>query len=120
MYKLLTISAACALLALTVGCAPTAESAPSPPPNSGATAPAAPETASAEGTAKPVNLSCPVEVGQAVNPNLTVEYDGKTYAFCCNGCPPKFEADPAKYLANFDPTTPPTKSMTDDASHDAT
>lgn len=26
------------------------------------------------------------------------EYEGKTYAFCCPGCKPQFDADPPKYL----------------------
>lgn len=28
-----------------------------------------------------------------------VEYEGKTYYFCCPGCVDKFKADPKKYLA---------------------
>lgn len=27
-----------------------------------------------------------------------VEYEGKTYYFCCAGCDEKFKADPKKYL----------------------
>jgi len=27
-----------------------------------------------------------------------VEYEGKTYYFCCPGCDAKFKADPKKYL----------------------
>ena len=27
-----------------------------------------------------------------------VDYNGKTYYFCCPGCDAKFQADPAKYL----------------------
>lgn len=27
-----------------------------------------------------------------------VEYEGKTYYFCCPGCDGKFSADPAKYV----------------------
>lgn len=26
------------------------------------------------------------------------EYNGKTYYFCCNGCKPKFDADPAAFV----------------------
>jgi len=26
------------------------------------------------------------------------QYKGKHYAFCCEGCKPKFDADPEKYL----------------------
>ena len=28
-----------------------------------------------------------------------VDYEGKTYYFCCPGCDAKFKADPKKYLA---------------------
>ena len=28
-----------------------------------------------------------------------VDYEGKTYYFCCAGCDAKFKADPKKYLA---------------------
>lgn len=28
----------------------------------------------------------------------SVEYDGKTYYFCCSGCKEKFLAEPEKYL----------------------
>jgi YHS domain-containing protein len=28
-------------------------------------------------------------------------YKGKTYVFCCPGCKPTFDADPATYIANL-------------------
>ncbi|MBI5534995.1 MAG: YHS domain-containing protein [Deltaproteobacteria bacterium] len=28
-----------------------------------------------------------------------VEYEGKTYYFCCPGCVEQFKADPKKYLS---------------------
>lgn len=47
--------------------------------------------------AKPFNSVCPVS-GKAVADNSpTVEYDGKTYGFCCSNCVAKFESDPSKY-----------------------
>lgn len=52
--------------------------------------------------AKPVfNEVCPIS-GEPINPNSkTVEYEGKSYGFCCNSCEPKFKADPAKYAAKI-------------------
>jgi len=44
---------------------------------------------------------CPV-MGTALtklDPKLSFEYEGKVYYFCCDGCPQKFRADPAKYIA---------------------
>lgn len=53
-----------------------------------------------QATAKPVfNEVCPVS-GEPINAkSKTVEYEGKSYGFCCNSCEPKFKADPAKYSA---------------------
>lgn len=43
------------------------------------------------------NKVCPVK-GNPVTPEVTtVEYDGKTYGFCCSGCDAKFLNDPVKY-----------------------
>ncbi|MFN3428172.1 MAG: YHS domain-containing protein [Candidatus Thermochlorobacter sp.] len=50
---------------------------------------------------KPFNEVCPV-MGEKVNPRArTVQYEGKTYGFCCNGCDKKFAAEPARYAANL-------------------
>ncbi len=47
------------------------------------------------------NAVCPIS-GESVNPkSKTVEYEGKSYGFCCNSCEPKFKADPAKYSAKL-------------------
>lgn len=52
-------------------------------------------------TEKPFNEVCPV-MGEKVNPRArTVQYEGKTYGFCCNGCDKKFAAEPARYAANL-------------------
>ena len=40
--------------------------------------------------------------GMSVDPATAkhrLEYGGKTYYFCCDGCRTKFAADPARYLA---------------------
>lgn len=41
---------------------------------------------------------CPVMGGHAVNPNLSADYKGQKYYFCCPPCREKFIADPEKYL----------------------
>ncbi|MCT1987350.1 YHS domain-containing protein [Dermacoccus abyssi] len=50
--------------------------------------------------------TCPVMVGSAVSKTaaeaqgLFRDYDGKRYWFCCAGCGPTFDSDPATYAAN--------------------
>ncbi|MBM4396420.1 MAG: YHS domain-containing protein [Deltaproteobacteria bacterium] len=29
---------------------------------------------------------------------VTSDFEGRTYYFCCPGCKPKFDKDPAKYV----------------------
>ena len=44
--------------------------------------------------------TCPV-MGLEVTINEKTpssQYEGKYYYFCCGGCKPKFDADPAKYV----------------------
>jgi YHS domain-containing protein len=48
--------------------------------------------------AKPINKICPVEKGE-VDPDVTIQYEGKTIGFCCSGCDAEFKKDPAKYMA---------------------
>ncbi len=43
---------------------------------------------------------CPV-MGNPINKDLFVEYQGKKVYFCCPGCKPEFEKDPAKYVAKL-------------------
>ncbi len=51
--------------------------------------------------------TCPVMVGSAVSKKaaeaagLFRDHDGERYYFCCAGCGPTFDADPAKYAANM-------------------
>lgn len=47
--------------------------------------------------ANPAPGKCPVG-GEDIDPAVTAEVDGKTYAFCCEHCIDKFKADPAKFL----------------------
>jgi P-type Cu+ transporter len=49
----------------------------------------------------PWNKVCPV-MGNEVDPSVkTVEYKGKLYGFCCDGCDDKFAKDPARYSRNL-------------------
>jgi Cu(I)/Ag(I) efflux system membrane fusion protein len=33
---------------------------------------------------------------------VELKHEGRTFKFCCDGCPPKFKADPAKYIKLLD------------------
>ena len=44
--------------------------------------------------------TCPV-MGNPIDKNIFVEYQGKKVYFCCKACPDVFKADPAKYLAKL-------------------
>ncbi|MBU1074184.1 YHS domain-containing protein [bacterium] len=48
-----------------------------------------------------VNTTCPVTPGEAVDESITVEYEGRSLAFCCQRCRQKFIADPERYAANL-------------------
>lgn len=50
----------------------------------------------------PINESCPL-TGRPVKADLTVEFDGKTWAVCCRRCLAKVEKEPAKYLGKNAP-----------------
>jgi len=43
---------------------------------------------------------CPV-MGNPINKDVFVEYQGKKVYFCCPACKPEFEKDPAKYVAKL-------------------
>lgn len=47
------------------------------------------------------NKTCPVTVGEPVDPEQWVEYQGQRVYFCCRMCKRKFEREPEKYLANL-------------------
>jgi YHS domain-containing protein len=49
------------------------------------------------GAAVPGGMICPVS-GDAAKADKTLEYQGKTYQFCCNACMKKFKKNPEKYL----------------------
>ena len=43
------------------------------------------------------NTRCPVMPEDAIDPKVTYVHNGKTYAFCCEGCIDDFKKDPEKY-----------------------
>ncbi|MFK0240204.1 YHS domain-containing protein [Microbacterium sp. NPDC090281] len=51
--------------------------------------------------------TCPVMVGSPVSKKaaeaagLFRDHEGERYYFCCAGCGPAFDSDPAKYAANM-------------------
>ena len=69
-----------------VGPAPAAPAAP--------TAPAAPK-------AVPYNATCPVMLGNPVNPDITTVWNGKVVGFCSETCRVRFTKDPEKYAKNL-------------------
>lgn len=44
-----------------------------------------------------VNTACPV-TGEPADKNITYEYKGKVYGFCCPMCVDEFKNDPEKYI----------------------
>jgi YHS domain-containing protein len=56
-------------------------------------------------TLENIQTTCPVSdeslEGGDMGPPVAVSYKGRTIMFCCNMCPPKFEKEPAKYLAKL-------------------
>ena len=42
--------------------------------------------------------SCPVMKGEAIDPNLYVDVNGKRIYVCCPGCLTQVTADPEKYI----------------------
>lgn len=59
---------------------------------------------SAAGAADEIT-ECPVMPGSTVNKadavaaGLYRDHEGTRYYFCCAACPPRWDADPAKYIA---------------------
>ena len=47
----------------------------------------------------PVMVGSPVVIADAEAAGLFRDYEGTRYYFCCAGCGPAFDADPAKYAA---------------------
>lgn len=47
------------------------------------------------------NAYCPVKGGEVDPETPTVEWNGKTWGFCCPGCDSTFLADPERYSQNI-------------------
>lgn len=56
---------------------------------------------SADDERAPENAICPV-MGNPVDPEVYVDYEGRRIGFCCPGCDAEFMADPEKYLKKVD------------------
>ena len=48
-----------------------------------------------------VQTVCPVMMGNAINKDIFVEYNGKKVYFCCAECKTAFEKEPEKYIAKL-------------------
>jgi len=48
-----------------------------------------------------INEWCPVMTDEKIDPAITIEYRGKTVAFCCDLCLKKFRANPEKYVSRL-------------------
>lgn len=44
------------------------------------------------------NTTCPVMPKEDVDPDMSVQYKGKTIYVCCTKCKRKFNQDPEKYM----------------------
>jgi len=49
----------------------------------------------------PAQKLCPV-TGEPIDPNISVEYEGRRIYFCCANCPETFKQDPLKYIRKVD------------------
>ena len=87
--KFATIGSAVAFLALAGATASMAQTKATPAPAAPAAKPAAAE------------LVCPVtgeKIASVKDATGSSVYKGKTYYFCCGGCKPAFDKNPAKYV----------------------
>lgn len=60
----------------------------------------------------PINEMCPVMPEEKADPAITVEYRGKTVAFCCDKCVRKFTADPQRYAMRLSGLAEPESEST--------
>jgi YHS domain-containing protein len=101
-----------AFLLLAPGCTGSVRTGSSSSPAAGSTTPA---------IGNPHPGYCPVmglkvDVAEATHdPDLHTDCDGKRYLFCCGDCKPKFEKEPAKYIAH--PADPKDEKSEEHAGH---
>lgn len=48
-----------------------------------------------------VQTTCPV-MGGKINKDIYTDYKGERVYFCCEGCMPEFQKDPAKYVQKLE------------------
>ena len=98
------------LMVVLAGCPKPQETgqtgAPSATPGPAPSAKASPSSGAEE------MATCPV-LGTTMPKSkmIPVEYEGKTYYFCCQDCVPKFKADPKKYIEHPAKALPPSEGM---------
>ena len=101
-FAFLLLASACALGACGKG--------ESPAPSSGGAASSgvAADVADAKKAAGTANGRCPVLIDQLVESDApTIDYDDPVtkkkvkIGFCCEKCPPKFQAEPEKFMARM-------------------
>jgi uncharacterized membrane protein len=51
--------------------------------------------------ADPINQRCPVLIDEAIDPSITVVWQGKTIGLCCQRCKRQFLEKPEAYAANL-------------------
>lgn len=100
-----TLAAALAAIAIAV---PVAGAQPTP---------AQPPTTHSDVT-QTGNAYCPVMPDDAIDPNFSTMYEGRTVFLCCKRCLTKFEASPTAYIANLPPLAQPA-AFDSDVSHSA-
>lgn len=67
-------------------------------------------TASAESKAKPYPLDVCIVAGSklgSMGEPFVLVHEGQELKFCCESCKPKFDAEPAKFLAKLTPDAKP-------------
>lgn len=60
----------------------------------------APKKPTTQPTTKPAPVSnkfCPIEPDHGIDKDVTYVWNGRTYAFCCDGCIDEFKKNPEKY-----------------------
>lgn len=74
---------------------------------------AGPDKAKGKKTAAKTEIGCAimgaedkVNIKKATADKMFADYNGNRYFFCCPGCKPKFNADPAKYAKSESVPTP--------------
>jgi len=65
-----------------------------------------------------IQTTCPVSGKELEAREAFVDYDGRRIYFCCEMCPPRFAADPAKYIGRLEPVAKPDSEKADENAGD--